>query len=108
MPLPAQVKLQKKHVKNQMKIYNNCINFIIKIKKKIHNLNCNFRNSYKYKSKYFPNNNKELYLYRDNLMDMLYDWNKLLDTNLKNYNKYNELLTLQLNNLLYLEILNSK
>lgn len=91
-----------------MKIYNNCINFIIRIKKTIHNLHCNYRNSYKYKSKYFPSNNKELYLYRDRLMELLYENNKILNVNLNNELKYTKLLTLQLNNLVYLEILNNK
>lgn len=91
-----------------MKIMNNCYNFILFIKKKLKNLNCNFRNSYKYKNKYFPKTNKELYQYRDNLMNLIFEYNNLLNVNIENMQKYNVLITEQLNNLVNLEILYEK
>lgn len=101
------VNKQKKEIKNQQKIYSNCLYFINECKKIIKRCSSNYKNSFRCNLKHFKNN-KELIEYRDRMINRQNYYKSVLEINEINKKKYDELLTCMYNNLVYYEILLNK
>lgn len=101
------MKTQQKELKNQLTIYSNCVKFINECRRIIKNCNTNYKNSFKSNLKYFKTN-EHLINYRDNTLNRLLHYKSILNVNLENKKKYDELITSMCNNLVYYEILLNK
>lgn len=86
----------------------NCLNYIDKLKREAHNLNNKYKNTYYKTSSFCFNSNKEMISYRDNILNTKYIVQERISINYKNKWKYEKLLNLMYNNLIYYEILYSK
>ena len=102
------VHLQKIEIKNQETEINDCYNYLNYLKNKIHSISLNYKNSFKknYYSKF--NSIAELCDYRLELEKLQFQLNIEIKKIKKTINKLKKTHVIQINNLLYHELLINK